>query len=90
MSSFGVIGTEVAGHTALEASGVFGHNAEPPIYAVSSGGSDCVHNASRVDLWVSEVTGFRRDDPVVRMPCVSETYCDDGILFAMESRIYQM
>ena len=94
VTSFGLVATMIAGHTLLEASGVFGHNMQPVSYGVSSESISIAHNSEGLRLFGSELDGYRYPLTAeerllgIVVPFLSHTYCDDGMLLALKVQRY--
>ena len=98
VESFGKLATQIKGHAMLDASYIFGLNIAPRIYSSSSRAIDQAHNASSV--WLSgealrncKYAGFEAMTPEEQqagmwIPCLSSTYCDDGMVLGFECQEY--
>ena len=98
VGSFGVLAFRLSGHTGLEQAFVFGLAASPAVYASTSQAIHEAHNACGVHFTGEELRDYgyagydqlsdseKRDG--IRLPFFSYTYCDDGILVAINAPKY--
>ena len=99
VGSFGILACRLSGHTCVDQAFVFGLAASPAVYALSGQAIHEAHNASGVHFSGQELRDFgyvgydkltlQEQKDGIRIRFLSQTYCDDGILIAIQAAAYQ-